>query len=132
MLPNIPNNPNNCHECGRALRGRTDKKFCNDTCRNNHHNRKNAHDINLRRNINSTLNKNRRILSDLAHFDKNQSVTIEQLLRKGFSFSFFTHVLKQPNGQHILCCYDCGYYHQSNSRVVIIKRKNLKKGNTTN
>ncbi len=118
MLPNIPNN---CQECGRVLRGRTDKKFCNDTCRNNHHNRKNAHDINLRRNINSTLNKNRRILCDLAHFDRNQSVTTELLLRKGFSFSFFTHVVKQSNGKHIHCCYDCGYYHQSNNRVVIIK-----------
>ncbi len=55
----------NCLACERPIKGRTDKKFCDDSCRNNYNNRLNSDATPLIRNINNILRKNRRILLDL-------------------------------------------------------------------
>jgi len=51
-----------CFECGEPLKGRIDKKFCDDACRNSYNNRVNKDTKNLIRNTNNRLRKNYRIL----------------------------------------------------------------------
>ena len=51
-----------CLNCEKTLKGRTDKKFCDDYCRNSYNNQLKASKNNLVRNINNALGKNRRIL----------------------------------------------------------------------
>jgi len=46
-----------CLECGEPLIGRSDKKFCDDQCRNAYNNKLNRDHINLYRNINNKLRK---------------------------------------------------------------------------
>ena len=55
----------NCLECGDAFAGREDKKFCCDCCRNSYNNKINKDTNNFMRNINNTLRKNYRILSEI-------------------------------------------------------------------
>ena len=54
-----------CLDCHKPVKGRTDKKFCDDYCRNNYNNALKSNTINLVRNINNALGKNRRILEAL-------------------------------------------------------------------
>ena len=54
-----------CLNCNKPVKGRTDKKFCDDYCRNNYNNQLKSNTINLVRNINNALGKNRRILENL-------------------------------------------------------------------
>ena len=57
-------NARTCLACERALKGRSDKKFCNDYCRNNYNNvqkAKNNYSPAIR-NINNALLKNRKVL----------------------------------------------------------------------
>uniref|UniRef100_UPI00374D4ADE DUF2116 family Zn-ribbon domain-containing protein n=2 Tax=Ferruginibacter sp. TaxID=1940288 RepID=UPI00374D4ADE len=54
-----------CLTCGKTIKGRTDKKFCDDYCRNGYNNQLKAGDNNYVRNINNALRKNRRILESL-------------------------------------------------------------------
>ncbi|MBK7480842.1 MAG: DUF2116 family Zn-ribbon domain-containing protein [Bacteroidales bacterium] len=54
-----------CLDCGCTIRGRTDKKFCSDQCRNNYNNKLNRDTNNYMRNVHGLLRKNRRILADL-------------------------------------------------------------------
>jgi hypothetical protein len=49
-----------CPECGEKIRGRVDKKFCGDACRNSWNNKQNADANNFVRNINNSLRKNRK------------------------------------------------------------------------
>ncbi len=56
---------NYCLECSEPLRGRFDKKFCGDSCRNVYNNRVNGNVNNYVRNVNNVLRKNRRILDSL-------------------------------------------------------------------
>ena len=58
------NETKTCLACGKPLKGRIDKKFCDDYCRNNYNNQqkaKGSHSSYVR-NINNTLLKNRKIL----------------------------------------------------------------------
>jgi len=54
-----------CLECGDHLKGRIDKKFCSDYCRNSFNNKVNKDSKNLIRNMNNRLRKNHKILSEL-------------------------------------------------------------------
>jgi predicted nucleic acid-binding Zn ribbon protein len=44
-----------CLTCNKPLKGRTDKKFCDDYCRNNYNNQLKSNTINLVRNINNAV-----------------------------------------------------------------------------
>lgn len=48
----------NCLECGETILGRSDKKFCNDACRNAYNNRVNSDYTNLMRMIHNRLRNN--------------------------------------------------------------------------
>ena len=54
-----------CENCNKTIRGRSDKKFCNDYCRNAFNNNLNSPANNLVRRTNILLSKNRRILEAL-------------------------------------------------------------------
>ncbi|SFR34603.1 hypothetical protein SAMN04490243_0857 [Robiginitalea myxolifaciens] len=72
-----------CRECGLPIYGRSDKRFCDDGCRNAFHNRR-AQGIN--RELQGThrkLLRNFRLLQDYESSGINR-VRLEELLRQGF------------------------------------------------
>ena len=63
----ITSETKNCLSCGKLLKGRVDKKFCDDYCRNNYNNQlkaRSSHSAYVR-SINNTLLKNRKILESV-------------------------------------------------------------------
>ena len=113
----------NCLNCGKKLIGRTDKKYCNNRCRNSYHNRQKGHrDFQVRR-INYILGKNRRILRE---FDPGYNATWvhrDDLINRGFDFSFVTEVREIQEGNTYYFCYDYGYYLKDNGYCTLIKKK---------
>ena len=97
-----------CLDCGDTLRGRTDKKFCSDQCRNNYNNRLNRDSNNFVRNVHGLLRKNRRILSDLFTEGKT-TVHKDALYALGYNFSFFTHVIRGKDGSVFQYCFEFGF-----------------------
>ncbi len=84
--------PKLCLNCNKPVKGRTDKKFCDDYCRNNYNNQLKSSTINLVRNINNALGKNRRILENLFTEGEEMAKTNKsKLLQKGFQFKYITH-----------------------------------------
>jgi predicted nucleic acid-binding Zn ribbon protein len=110
-----------CLECGEFLKGRIDKKFCSDYCRNAFNNRVNKESKNLVRNINNRLRKNYKILSVLNITGKTK-VTRTQLYDKGFDFQFFTSIYKTKKGNTYLYIYDEGYLTLENETFLLIKK----------
>ena len=49
-----------CQLCNKALKGRSDKKFCDDYCRAAYNNELKSASNNFIRNVNNALGKNRR------------------------------------------------------------------------
>ena len=113
-----------CLTCEKPLKGRTDKKYCDDYCRNNFNNQLKAGTTNLVRNINNALGKNRRILEGLlAHGDETTKTTKEKLLQRGFQFKYITHVYNNKKGNTYYFCYDLGYLPLDNDWFLVVKRK---------
>jgi len=97
-----------CLDCGDVLRGRTDKKFCSDQCRNNYNNRLNRDSNNFVRNVHGLLRRNRRILADL-YAEGKVRVHKDALFALGYNFSFFTHVIESSEGKRFQYCFEYGY-----------------------
>ncbi|MCO6498639.1 MAG: hypothetical protein J5I50_13375 [Chitinophagaceae bacterium] len=117
-------NQNTCLLCGKPLRGRTDKKFCDDYCRNNYNNRLKSKTTNLVRNTNNALMKNRRILESLLpEGEEMGKVHKEKLIENGFHFKYITHLYTNKKGTTYFFCYDMGYLPLENDWYLLVKRK---------
>ena len=117
-----------CRECGSPIAGRSDKQFCGDSCRNSYHNRSNSETkVQLTR-INRILKRNHAILEEILS-EKNdrekclKSFKVEDILREGFNFLFFTSACWE-NGVCRFFCYDISYILEPNGSVIIYKINN--------
>ena len=120
----INTEPRLCLSCNKPVKGRTDKKFCDDYCRNNYNNQLKADSSNLVRNINNALGKNRRILDSLlVSGEEMAKTTKDKLLQKGFHFKYITHIYTNKKGNTYFFCYDLGYLPLENDWYLIVRRK---------
>ena len=122
----VPIDIRKCLACGRPLKGRIDKKFCDDNCRNNYNNQQKAlgNYSSYVRNINNTLLKNRKILASvLPETEETAKANKEKLQRLGFQFKYLTHTYTTKSGKTYIYCYDYGYLPLDNDWYLIVKRK---------
>jgi len=109
-----------CLDCGETIRGRADKKFCSDQCRNNYNNKLNRDSNNFVRNVHGLLRKNRRILSEL--YEEGKTVIHKDALyAMGYNFNFFTHVIESPDGLKCLYCFEYGFREKGNEFIELKK-----------
>lgn len=115
-----------CLSCGKTIKGRADKKFCDDYCRNNYNNQhkaKSSHSAYVR-NINNALLKNRRILESLkGDREEHIKASKEKLLGLGYNFKLLTHFFKTKEGKTYFWCYEYGYLPLDNDWYLIVKKK---------
>jgi predicted nucleic acid-binding Zn ribbon protein len=112
-----------CIQCDKAIKGRSDKKFCDDYCRTAHNNDLKSAANNYVRNVNNALSKNRRILeSILPDEEKMKKVNREKLLQQGFQFKYLTHTYSNQKGNIYYFCYEYGYLPLENDWFLVVKR----------
>ncbi len=112
-----------CLECNSHFKGRSDKKFCSDGCRNTYNNRVNKDSKNLIRNVNNRLRKNWRILEKLNPNDKTKT-SRSKLIEQGFDFNYYTSTYTTKVGTIYYFVYNQGYLPLDNEYYAIVKRKN--------
>jgi hypothetical protein len=113
-----------CLACEKVIKGRSDKKFCDDYCRNNYNNQLKGDTNNTIRNINNALRKNRRILEELLpETEKMVKANREKLLQLDFQFKYITHQYTNSKGNIYNFCYEYGYLALENKWFLIVKRK---------
>jgi predicted nucleic acid-binding Zn ribbon protein len=111
-----------CMTCGRTIKGRSDKKFCDDYCRSAHNNKLNNESNPCIRNVNNILRKNRRILEDLIP-EETAKITRDILVEKGFNFHYLTNTYTNRKGMIYYFCYEFGYLPLENDWYFLVKRK---------
>jgi predicted nucleic acid-binding Zn ribbon protein len=116
-----------CTACGKTIRGRSDKRFCDDYCRNLHHNKKKQEHSQrgIIKELNAILFRNRSILASLFGSD-HHVVLIEKskLIEMGFAFRFLTHTERSESGIIYLCCYEFLYTEINKKKLLIAKTEN--------
>lgn len=112
-----------CLTCGEPIKGRSDKKFCDDACRSSYNNELNSDRSALMRRLNNTLRKNRRILQDLIPKAEGKIVVPRKKLSdKGFDFTYHTHTLSTKAGSTYIFCYEFGYLPLENELLMLVQR----------
>ena len=110
-----------CLACDKPIKGRSDKKFCDDACRNNYNNELKSISNNQIRNVNNALGKNRRILEELLPEGKEMvKTTQDKLLQKGFLFKYVTHLYNTKEGRTYYYCYEYGYLPLDNDWYLLV------------
>lgn len=112
-----------CLSCGSPVKGRADKKFCDDQCRNLYNNSLNSAANNYVRNINNILRRNRKILEEL-NTDPSGKTKIPRtkLLQQGFQFDYITNILNTKAGKTYYFCYEHGYLPIENDWLMLVIR----------
>lgn len=113
-----------CLSCSRPIRGRADKKFCDDQCRNSYNNQLKAGTDNYMRSVSNILRKNRRILRDLLPDTKEMvRASKARLIQVGFHFRYTTHSYTNKKGQTYFFCFDYGYLLLDNEWYLVVRYK---------
>lgn len=109
-----------CLLCHNPLEGRSDKKFCDDYCRNIHyHQNLGAGDLKIKR-IHDVLRKNRKILMECRKLTaEGQTLPFESLQQRGYQFKYLTHMEGVGEGQPTYCCFDMGYIIRGQSLEIV-------------
>jgi len=110
-----------CPECGEEIKGRADKKFCSDLCRNSFNNKLNSDTSNYVRNINNILRRNRRVLEELIP-EQTAKASKTKLSQKGFNFQYYTNTYTSAKGTYYFC-YEYGYLPKENDHYFLVKKK---------
>jgi hypothetical protein len=112
-----------CLFCKKPVKGRSDKKFCDDYCRAAYNNELKSAANNYIRNVNNALGKNRRILESLLpDGEATAKANRDKLIEKGFQFKYHTHQYSAKNGNTYSYCYEYGYLPLENNWFLIVKR----------
>jgi hypothetical protein len=110
-----------CLDCNAPIKGRADKRFCDDLCRSNFHNQSKAEELVFLKQINQILKKNREILKNKTPMGKVR-VKKEMLIKKGFDFGYHTHIYSNSSGMTYFFCYEYGYVTLRNGEILVVKR----------
>lgn len=111
-----------CLDCQTEVRGRADKKFCDDQCRNSYNNKLKSEDSEVVRKINQILAKNRRLLKAENPSGK-MKVKKEKLAKKGFDFAYHTHHYHTQTGNIYVFCYEYGYLLLDEDYMLLVKKE---------
>ena len=98
-----------CLVCNSVVVGRTDKKFCSNTCRSRYFYSLNAEFNSHKAKVHEILRKNREILAAFKPSDKYILVDKHALEEKKFNFNFFTTIYRTKGGNVYWFCYDYGF-----------------------
>ena len=112
-----------CLACEKILKGRIDKKFCDDYCRNSYNNQQKADSSNYARNIINALRKNKRILESFLGNQETVKTTRDRLLFNVFSFNYHTHTLANRKGNVYTFCFEMGYLPLDHDWFLVVKRE---------
>jgi hypothetical protein len=112
-----------CIHCKKIIKGRSDKKFCNQYCRTEYNNLKyksNKKLLSVKR-INNILSHNREILKNIIERKKNNVIDISTLSIMGFHFDFHTHTIR-TKGKIQYFCYEFGYVRKTASNILLLEQ----------
>ncbi|SDD66704.1 hypothetical protein [Pedobacter soli] len=112
-----PENQKKCTFCSKILHGRSDQRFCNDTCRNTYNRHKRTAEK-IKEHVNTPeifriIKKNYEILKKGRErpLDDNETIftnTID-IMAQGFNPKFFTSITKDKSGMQWYCVFEMGF-----------------------
>lgn len=111
-----------CLFCQDTIRGRADKKFCDDYCRTAFNNQRLITRMKHIRAIINILVRNRKVLKKWANKKRNP-VKLQDVLSEGLNLNYYTHKVQQPMGNPYCYCFDYGYQLLPGNQCRILQQR---------
>lgn len=111
-----------CIECSKVLKGRADKKFCDEACRNQYNNNLNSDTNAEMRSIQNILRKNRRILAEVLGENEKLKTSLKKLTDKDFKPDYLTHLYNTKTGSQYRYSFEYGIMLLEEGMVLIVKK----------
>ncbi len=112
-----------CYDCSKPLFGRSDKKFCGETCRVSFNNKKYANQTGNTKKTLRILRTNTKILKTM--YDEGKFILDRMELKfLDFNFHYLTFFYHSDEHGEIRFCFDYGYYINSDNKIVLVKSEN--------
>ena len=108
-----------CLYCQQPLKGRADKKFCDDQCKSAYHNKSQHSKEVYIKTINKQLRANRTALRKACPAGK-ATVRKDFLIKLGMDFKYFTHTWTSQGNNRYFFCYDYGYTPANEPEKVLV------------
>ena len=114
----------NCKLCNKALKGRSDRKYCSSHCKNQYHQQLRKTNATIVDTIDQFLHRNRAILLELLLEYNQQKMMISKtkLEKMGFRFSNFTGTHINSKGKTFHHVYDYSWMEFTSKEILVIKR----------
>jgi hypothetical protein len=111
-----------CLNCEKVITGRSDKKYCCDVCKNEHH-QANASDFAyIQKRLNKKLKANRNILKEILGKQTSCIVSMDLLGGKGYEVNYLTHYkdvgTKEKRYYYV---FDYGFCEEDDGRLKVVK-----------
>jgi hypothetical protein len=113
---------NECQQCGKPIRGRTDKKFCDATCKNAFNFTKRRNTRNEVKEIDSYLHRNREILATLMGESKKEMFDRTVLSRAKFRWEYMTGIYKNKQGKWYHLVYDYAWMEFTDQQILVVRK----------
>jgi hypothetical protein len=115
-----------CKICNNLVKGRSDKKYCSQRCKNYYH-------INLRKvtaiavkDIDIILHRNRSILLEVLGKNLLQKKVPRMLLeKKKFNFKYNTHWHMNSKNKTFFWVYDFGWMSFSDDEILLVRKRTI-------
>lgn len=113
-----------CPNCNGLISGRSDKRFCSDSCRTMYNNRIYRERREEVARIDRILKKNHAIIEKLYAMGERR-ISFVALFGMGFNFDYMTSLRENPDtgSSFIIGCYDYSYIIGNDGTVVIDRKR---------
>lgn len=111
----------NCDYCNEEFKGRINKKFCSNSCKNAFHNERYREKEATVRDLNKVLHKNWTILKEMYGVHKSTPISINILESNGYKMKYHTHLHNSPLGEKYTMVYDYGFKNHFDNQIQIVK-----------
>jgi hypothetical protein len=114
-------NQRRCQYCKSILKGRSDKKFCDISCKNAFHNPLNRNLQQKFKNDDRKLHNNYQVLYRFYEHSKGlEFIQLRPLLQEGFDPRFFVGTMRaRDTGETVYIVYNYAFYCNQNSGIKI-------------
>lgn len=109
-----------CLNCEKSISGRSDKKYCSDVCKNEHHNQNTSDFAYIEKRIKKKLKTNRDILKEILGQQNSCVVSMHLLVGKGYEINYMTHY-KDVGKKRYYYVFDYGFCEENNGDLKIVK-----------
>ncbi len=112
-----------CLHCQDSFRGRSDKKFCGDYCRNTYNNHQKAHLLTHKKTVLQRLQRNYEVLARYFPDETSSPIRIkkQKLINEGFNWIYCTETRRSLNRIQVFGCFEFKYFLLNDQHVIIMR-----------